>query len=293
MAGGRTGSGPYAAAMADVADEVHEHYENEHDEDGRLRRGPGQLELVRTREIVRRHLPASPEGPAGPLRILDVGGGTGIHAAWLADEGHQVHVVDPVLGHVERVQGLASAERAITAAAGDARSLDEADASADAVLLLGPLYHLPERADRVRALAEARRVVRPGGPIFVAAISRFASLLDGLSRGFLLDPAFHRIVTDDLRDGHHRNPDHVPHWFTTAYFHRPDELPGEADAAGLELVELVGIEGMAGWLGPLFERWDEPEVREAILYSARVVESEPALLGASAHLLMVVRRPDS
>lgn len=60
------------------------------------------------------------------------------------------------------------------------RALQEPDASADAVLLLGPLYHLTERADRLRALGEAGRVVRPGQPVFVAAISRFTSLLDSL-----------------------------------------------------------------------------------------------------------------
>jgi ubiquinone/menaquinone biosynthesis C-methylase UbiE len=273
--------------MAEVGDEVRQHYEREMDEGERLQRGSGRLELVRTQEIIRRHL------PPGPLSILDVGGGTGAHAAWLADDGHRVHVVDPMERHVEQALRLAGTERAVTAAVGDARSLVEDDASADAVLLLGPLYHLPEREDRVRALAEACRVVRPGGPVFVTAISRFASLLDGLSRGFLLDPDFRRIVVDDLRDGRHRNTERVPHWFTTAYFHHPDELPVEAQAAGLEPIEVVGVEGVAGWFGPLFDRWDDPAVREAILYSARAVETEPSLLGASTHLLMVARRPSA
>jgi hypothetical protein len=127
--------------------------------------------------------------------------------------------------------------------------------------------------------------------IFVAAISRFASLLDGLHREFLFDPEFHSIVERDLQDGQHRNPSRRPHWFTTAYFHHPDELPEEANAAGLEVVEVVGVEGIAGWLGRLFERWDNPRIQEGILFSARVVESEPSLLGASTHLLMVARRP--
>ena len=81
------------------------------------------------------------------------------------------------------------------------RTLDEhfgADASVDAVLLLGPLYHLTERADRVRALAEGRRVLRPGGVLAAAAISRYASAVDGLFRGHLREPGFEAIVERDL-----------------------------------------------------------------------------------------------
>jgi SAM-dependent methyltransferase len=264
---------------------MREHYEHEIAEGDRLKQGAGRLELVRTQEIVRRHLPSV------PLRLLDVGGATGVHAAWLADDGHEVHVVDPMPHHVEQARSLASPTRRITAEVGDARFLSSPDESADAVLLFGPLYHLTEPADRIRALREAARVVRPGGPVFAAAISRFASLLDGLSRQLLFDPAFRAIVERDLADGQHRNPDHRPHWFTTAYFHHPDELSHEAFAAGLEPVEVLGVEGVAGWFGYLFDRWDEPEAQESICFAARAIESEPSLIGASTHLLMVARRP--
>jgi hypothetical protein len=133
--------------------------------------------------------------------------------------------------------------------------------------------------------------VRPGGHIFAAAISRFASLFDGLARGFLFDPAFRRIVERDLQDGQHRNPTDTPHWFTTAYFHHPTELREEAESAGLEVLEVIGVEGLAGWVSQLGERWASPEDKETILFSARAVESEPSLLGLSAHLIAVTRRP--
>jgi SAM-dependent methyltransferase len=271
--------------MVEPPSEVRDHYETEIVEAERLTQGAGQLELVRTQEIVRRHL------PPGRLRIHDVGGGAGAHAAWLADDGHAVHVVDPMPSHVAAARRLTGPSRRITAELGDARNLAAESESADAVLLLGPLYHLTDRADRRCALEEAARVVRPGGPVFVAAISRFASLLDGLSRGFLFDPRFRSIVEDDLRSGQHRNPDRVPHWFTTAYFHHPSELPDEARSAGLECIEVVGVEGVAGWLGGVLERWDDADIRDAILFAARATESEPSLVGASGHLLMVARRP--
>ena len=270
--------------MDPLPDEILQHYEREVDEAQRIAHGFGQLELVRTREIVRRHL------PAGALRILDVGGGTGVHAAWLAEDGHDVHVVDPVPRHVEAVGRLTPSRGRVTAELGDARRLAAADAAFDAVLLLGPLYHLTERGERLAALREAARAVRPGGPVFAAAINRFASLFDGLSRGFLFDPAFRAVVEGDLADGRHRNPGRNPRWFTTAYFHRPNELRSEVEDAGLDVVEVVGVEGLAGSLPTLADRWDDEADRDVILWSARAVESEPSLLGLSAHLLAVARR---
>lgn len=269
-------------------DEVVRHYRDEFDEGERITRGLGQLELLRTREIVRRHL------PHGRLRILDVGGATGVHAAWLAEDGHRVHVVDPVAAQVARVLESPGARAGrITAEVGDARRLASEEASFDAVLVLGPLYHLTERDDRLTALVEARRVVRPGGPVFAAAISRFASLFDGLARGFLFEPGFEDIVRRDLRDGQHRNPTGHPHWFTTAYFHHPDELEDELRASGLHVREVLGIEGLAGWLGQLDGRWPDPAAREAILRSARAVEAEACLRGLSGHLLGVAARPSA
>ena len=93
---------------------------------------------------------------------------------------------------------------------GDARSLSEDASSFDAVLLLGPLYHLIRREERVAALAEARRVVVGGGVMAAAGISRFASIIDGLARGLLLHPEFQSIVEKDLRSGEHRNPTALP-----------------------------------------------------------------------------------
>ena len=271
--------------MVEPPPEVREHYEAEIVEADRLSRGAGRLELLRTQDIIRQRIPAR------SLTILDVGGAAGVHAAWLADDGHSVHVVDPMANHVEQARQLADPTRSITAEVGDARRLTAADDSADVVLLLGPLYHLTDRTDRVRALEEAARVVRPGGSVFVAAISRFASLLDGLSRELLFEPGFRSIIDQDLLDGQHRNPDRTPHWFTTAYFHHPSELPEEAGDAGLRCLEVLGVEGVAGWFPNLFERWDDPGAREAIVFAARSIEAEPSLVGASTHLLMVAEFP--
>jgi ubiquinone/menaquinone biosynthesis C-methylase UbiE len=239
---------------------------------------------LRTQETIAEHL------PEGSLRILDVGGAVGVYSAWLAAQGHSVHLVDPVSRQVDLARRAAGSPPLFSAEVGDARHLHEPDASYDAVLLLGPLYHLVERSDRIRALAEARRVVKPGGPIFAAAISRFASLMDGLTRGFIFDSRFRSIVERDLHDGQHRNPSDRPEWFTTAYFHDPAELVSEGFEAGLQVREVVGLEGFAGWLPSLLDRWEEPDVRDAILFAARATGTEASVTGMSAHLLLVAQR---
>lgn len=268
--------------MGDQEDVIR-HYETIREED-RMSSGLGQLELVRTQEILQRHLPRP------PARVLDVGGGTGVHASWLAEGGYDVHVIDLTPHHVERIQNDLGLAR-VTAEVGDARHLAVADQSVDVALILGPMYHLTDHDDRQQALREALRVVVPGGLVAVAAISRFASLFDGLARGFLFDPDFRKIVERDLADGQHRNPDDHPHWFTTAFFHDPEQLRGELEVAGLNVIELVGLEGLAGWLGHLGEKWDSEDGRETILYAARAVESEPSVLGLSGHLLAIGRAP--
>lgn len=158
------------------------------------------------------------------------------------------------------------------------------------MLLLGPLYHLTARDDRVRALREGARVLRPSGVLVAAAVSRFASLLAGIAEGLLDDPAYRAIVEADLRDGQHRNPTERD-YFTTAFFHHPDELRGELGEAGLEIEAIVGVEG-PGWLLPdLGRRWADPRRRAELLDAARAIEAEPSLLGLHAHLLGAARRP--
>jgi SAM-dependent methyltransferase len=205
----------------------------------------GRLEFLRTTELLARFLPPP------PAVVLDVGGAAGAYALPLAEQGYEVHLVDPVALHVEQaLAASASVETAPLASAevGDARRLATADASVDVVLMLGPLYHLTAASDRGRALAEAQ----------------------------------------------HRNPDHRPHWFTTAYFHRPDELQAEVDAAGFEVGALLAVEGPAGALAEAgaLDAWLGDDRRRALLLRAiRRVEAEPSLLGASPHVLAIATRP--
>lgn len=253
------------------------HYEERYDEHERLARDPvGRLELIRTRLILDRHLPE-------PLAsILDVGGGPGTYAALLNDAGYDVELIDIVPRHIRQ-----ATERGVRAQLGDARDLPVPTKTQDAVLLLGPLYHLTERPDRLTALAEAMRVAKSGAPVFAAAISRYAPAIDGLERGFWDDPAFAEIVVADLESGRHVNTTGNPAYFTTAFLHRPDELREELEDAGLQDVGVIAVES-AGWVAPdLSERLDDTTRRAELLRLLELLETEAPILGASPHLLGV------
>ena len=261
-----------------------EYYEH-NPEESRLEQGAFRLERERTRELVQRFLPPPPG------TVIDVGGAAGAYALWLAELGFEVHLVDrtPRLVAEARRRSTAAVRPLVSCRMGDARALDLPSATADVVLLLGPLYHLTEARDRVKALGEAARLLKPGGVLFAAAISRWASALDGLARELMTDARFTGIVEQDLRSGQHRNPTERADYFTTAYFHRPDELASEIRSAGLELTAVYGIEG-PGWMLPDVEaRLDDPTRRGVLLQVARMLEAEPAVIGTSAHLLAVAR----
>lgn len=264
-----------------TAPEIIDFYSQRYDEASRLTgSADGRLELVRTQELLRAVLPAA------PADVLDVGGGPGVHAHWLTEDCYRVHLVDPVPHHVDQ-----AARRGLSAGIGDARALKAANHSYDVVLLLGPLYHLLEAEDRRQALAEARRVVRPGGLIAAAAINRYASLFEHTATTLLARDEAHTAVRDILATGRHE-PGRKG--FTAAYFHTAEELAEEVRNAGFHSVTVHGIEGPAWGLLKAAELAGgrplaESEMFQAALRASRLAEPYPELLAASSHMLATAR----
>jgi SAM-dependent methyltransferase len=234
------------------------------DEDGRLILDRNWVEWERTCEALRRWLPVAPG------RILDVGGASGRYASWLSELGYILQVVDPVPRHVAQARA-----RGLEAREGDARDLSFPDGSADAVLLLGPLYHLPEASDRARALTEAVRVCVPGGVIVAAAMSRWAKPAEYAARGTLGDPDVREHMLRLLREGHDAQGNAFDQ---SSYNHDPDQLRAELIEVGLLDIDVIGVEGPLG----SFARQD-PELNQVAISAARA--SEHLAPHLSLHLL--------
>lgn len=260
--------------------ELQAYYARDEERD-RLGRGLGRVELLRTTEVVSRTLPPP------PATVADVGGGPGRYTDWLVDAGYTVIHRDLVAHHVDQV--AARHGSSVDTAVGDARALDLSGESVDAVLLLGPLYHLEAAADRNQALAEARRVVRAGGSVYAAAITRWSGRLHGLlvDRMHEVHPAAVDAIevmeaTGELRPFHEAS--------FNGYAHTPAELAHEITASDLDLVSLVALEGLSFALCDLDERLDDPVQRELLLDTLRAVEAVPDLMGLGPHLLATARK---
>lgn len=272
-------------------EEILAYYEHGLERD-RLASGVRRVESMRVLELLERCLPQP------PARVLDVGGGAGVYAIPLAVAGYDVHLIDPVPLHVE--QAAAAARDAGTTlgsvSLGDARDLRAtgagADASADAVLLFGPLYHLTSREDRVTALREARRALRPGGIVVAKALSRFYPIFEELARG-TSEPGWSARMASFLADGQYRNPGGDPANFTTSYMHRPEELLAEIEDAGLRPREFVAVSGSVKLLPGMSERLDGEESRDQVLFVLRLLEAEPSLIGMSQNFAAIAVAPSA
>ncbi len=254
-------------------------------EDKRLTFGLGPLEFERNKELIGRFL------PAGGAVIIDVGGGPGVYAEWLAEMGHAVHLVDPVGKHIQQAQKRAAKlKKPFKAILGEARNLDLPDGTADLVILHGPLYHLQLRAERMQALQEANRILKANGILLAFAINHTVSTITGLLNGMIHDAQFYAMCQSELKTGIHNPPANWPGILPEAFFHKPQELIDEVNEAGFNNLKLFAVEGMVWLDSKYFESRSDPRKKEAMMALLRSTEENTELLSLSPHLMVSARK---
>lgn len=273
------------SSVTSMKEEIEKYYSSGV-EKNRLKTDVFQLEFERSKEIIQRFLNAS------PLNILDAGGGTGVYSFWLKSLGHTVHLLDASKENIDEalMQNKSAQHKLSSLIVGNSLDLPYNDETFDIVLLMGPLYHFQDKKDRIKCYSEAYRVLKKNGLVIAATISRFASMLDGFSRNLVHDQEFLPIIKKDLATGNHENPTDDPEYFTTAYFHHPDELQSEAETGGLNYIQTLPVESF-GWLMPDFNtRWKDDQYKTLLIDAIKKVEKEKSLLGISSHFLTISKK---
>lgn len=264
-------------------DEVYEFY-NSGAEIGRLERGLGVVEFDRTKEIISRYL-------SGKLTVYDIGGGIGMYSSWLASSGHDVTLVELAPAAVSYAIEHMSESDPYEAKTGDARKLDLPGNSADMVLLMGPLYHLMSRDDRLMCLNEARRVMKDNGVLIASGISKFSSAtwalsVYGTANEFISDDVYMDMIRREMTTGEHIRPPEYPYFISNAYFHTIDGFREEISEAGFKVTESVAVEGCS-WIAPdIAEKWKDEDKRERLLEIIRLTEHEETMMGISPHFIV-------
>lgn len=257
---------------------------SQHERD-RLLSAEGLLERVLTTRLLEPHL-------GEPGRALDLGGGTGPYSVWLAELGWDVTLADlsPELLEIAASSLPAGTVREVVEI--DARDLSRwDDGTFDAVLSLGPMYHLTSPADRSRAADELARVIRPGGLVAVALMPRYVSLRRLLSlpdeRWQLADPAFlDRVLDDGVFDNA------VPGRFTQVFGVEPSAVEPFFSSHGFDPVLLASTHGFLTGVEDGFEalRVEQPAAYLRLLDRLVDLAEDPSILGTAGHLLYAGRR---
>lgn len=250
-----------------------------YDEDSRLALRHGSVEFLTTMRYIEKYL--RPES-----RVLEIGAGTGRYSHALARKGYSVDAVELVPHNIDvfRKNTLPGEHVAVTE--GNALDLSSfADDQYDITLLLGPLYHLYNEADKRQALREAIRVTKPGGIVFAAYVISDGSLLDeGFMHGKIDVAAY---LQDGLLDAEtfaaHSQPEDL---FELV---RKEDIDALMAAFPVRRLHYVATDGLSLLIREAIDKMD-PEVFALYLKHHFVICERPDVVGLSSHVVDVFQK---
>lgn len=258
---------------------------NKASEETRLEKGMGVFEFERIKSLIEKYISSTSS------KIIDIGGGTGKYAAWLAEKGHQVHLVEPVSKHIKIAENRAhKLKNKFSIQLGESRKLDFPNNFADLIILHGPLYHLQKKEDRDLSIKEAKRVLKNGGIILGFAINYTASTLVGLLSGLIHKKTFFEMCQQELTTGMHNPPSDFPWLLAEGYYHKPEELKEEFVTQKLTYLNTYAVEGMA-WLDKnYFANMENHKKKETLIELTKITENDSYLLPFSPHMMIAVQK---
>lgn len=266
-------------------------------ERNRLREGIGIIEFERTKEILLEKLPKP------PAVIYDIGGAYGEYSWWLASLGYEVHLFDLAEANIRMSEELAAEYPGVKLEAAevcDARSIPRENGSADAVLLMGPLYSITEYEERILALKECHRLLRDNGRIFSAALTPYSVLVsrlavyredDSIKRRELDAPDVIAMIERALDDGCYINPEkRIASGIGSSHLHTAKALKKELSDGGFDTISIHGVMGGA-WLAPnLKELLANEDAKRTLMKTVRMLDTHEEIIGLSGHLLAVSKK---
>ena len=255
-----------------------ESYYNRYDEEGRLLSQHGRVEYVTTQKYIH-------EALAGDKRkkILEIGAGTGRYSVALAREGFAVTALELVGHNLDVLRAKLDGTENITALQGNALDLSRFESdSFDLTLLLGPMYHLYTKDDKLRALSEAVRVTKSGGTVMVAYCMNEPTVVQYVfGLGNLREILDNNMLTEDWHC--------ISEPKDLFELIRTEEIAELDEAVGVERVKLVATDGATNFMRPVVDAMDEETFSKWVEYHLATCERQD-LIGASHHTLDILRK---
>lgn len=222
-------------------------------------------------------------------RILEVGAGTGVYSMYYAERGHEVTATDLTPKHVEIIESKIRANPTLRMNAKVANAtelIDFENDTFDVVLCLGPMYHLIDRDAQEKCLSECLRVLKPGGILALAYITKFSVFpyLLKSDRKFLKESWIHRIVDKGFTSSSEEDC-----FWTDAYFHSPQEFEDLLQEKRTDKLLHVASDGISPLISPLVDGLSPEEFEIWIAYHLKTCH-EPSTLGSSSHALYICKK---